>query len=152
MNNNKKAEVGKKEGQNNKMRHQQRTHGTHWTHLSYCSKLAKISTNLDHFDQSLNGSMSSDLFVDTGHSALFSCSITLYYKSSFSIFGLISCVKSVLKRVKDKKIKKFYWSEGMSSVSSVSRAIIITVIRNLLKNNTTNNNNKHNEKEEKVKK
>ena len=33
----------------------------------------------------------------------------------------------MLKKAKDKKIKKFYWSEGMSSVSTVSRGIVKTL-------------------------
>ena len=97
-----------------------------WTYPSYCSKVAKTSTNLRIFQQFLGRGMSSDLFTDTGHPPSFECSTTRYNKSSFSIFGLISCVKSVLKRVKDKTIKKFYLSEGMSTVSTVSRGILKT--------------------------
>jgi hypothetical protein len=113
---------------------------TQWTYPSYCSKFTKMSTNLGLFEQYLKVGVSSDLFADTGHKESISCSTIQYTNPFFSIFGLISCVKSVLNRVKHKTIKKFYWSEGMSTRSSVSSSIII-IIMNLLKNNNKNKNN-----------
>jgi hypothetical protein len=96
------------------------TQWTHWTYPSYCPKFAKLSTNLPIFKQFLDGGMSSVCRKVTGHPPSFECSKTLYNNSVFSSFRIISCVKSVLKKAKDKKIKKFYWSEGMSTMSSVS--------------------------------
>jgi len=64
-----------------------------------------MSTNLGHFEQYLNGSVSSDPFADTGHGWSISYSTLQYTNSFFIIFESISCVKSVLKRVKDKTIK-----------------------------------------------
>jgi hypothetical protein len=97
------------------------TQWTHWTYPSYCSKFAKSSTNLLIFEQFLSGGgMSSVCRKVTGHPPSFECSKTLYNNSVFSSLRIISCVKSVLKKAKDKKIKKFYWSEGMSTMSSVS--------------------------------
>jgi hypothetical protein len=98
-----------------------------------------MSTNLGLFEQYLMVGVSSDLFADTGHRGSISCSTIQYTNPFFSIFGLISCVKSVLKKVKDKTIKKFYWSEGMSTRSNVSSSIII--VMNLLKNNNKNKSN-----------
>ena len=118
------------------------TQWTHWTYPSYCSKLAKISTNFCHFEQYLEGGVSSDLFTDTGHRGSISCSTIQYTNPFFSIFEPISCVKSVLKRVKDKTIKKFYWSEGMSTVSSVSINILFKIM------NFYKNSNNNSEKEE----
>jgi hypothetical protein len=96
--------------------------------------------------------MSSDLSTDTGHPPFLECSQNQYNNSVFAIFGLISCVKSVLKKTKDKKIKKFYWSEGMSTMSSVSSILknrfsklfmnSITVMNNFYKNNRNNNHGK----------
>jgi hypothetical protein len=93
---------------------------TQWTYPSYSSKFAKSSTSLLIFEQFLSWGMSSDLSTDTGHPYSFECSKSRYNNSKFSIFWLILCVKLVLKEVKDKIIKKFYLSEGMSTMSSVS--------------------------------
>ena len=120
----------------------ERTHWTQWTYPSYCSKFTKLSTNLHYFKQFLSRGMSSVCRKVTGHPPSFECSKTPYNKSSFSILGLISCVKSVLKKAKDKKIKKFYWSEGMSSVSTVSRGIV-KPLKSTYNDKKTNTSNVH---------
>lgn len=125
------------------------TQWTHWTYPSYCSKLAKISTNFCHFEQYLEGGVSSDLFTDTGHRGSISCSTIQYTNPFFSIFEPISCVKSVLKRVKDKTIKKFYWSEGMSTRSSVSINIIFKIMNFYKNSNNKRKNNNYNDVKEK---
>ena len=101
----------------------ERTKWTHWTYLSYCSKFAKLSTNLRFFDQFLSRCMSSDLSTDTGHPSLFECSTIQYNNSFFNILEPISCVKSVLKSVKVRKIKKFYLNEDVSTVSIVTSKV-----------------------------
>lgn len=60
--------------------------------------------------------------ADNGHRANIICSLLLH-NSVFSIFSLISCVKYVLTIIQNKKIKKFYQSAGMSTVSTLSRII-----------------------------
>lgn len=101
----------------------ERTKRTQWTPLHTAKKIVKSSTILAEKSTFGNRRVSSGLFVDSGHKVYVKCSLNLYNNPLFGIFNSFSCLKSILKTREDKKIKKFYWSGGMSTLSSVSAVI-----------------------------
>ncbi len=136
---------------NNQNQEWTRTRWTHWTPLHTEKKLAKSRTKLTKKWYYFEGGMSSDLFTDTGLCRLFQCSTTLDNNSILCIFRTISCVKSVLKTGQDKKIKKFFQCEGVSTLSSMSVIIFELIVMSIIKHNNyyfIKNNNLNNVPEE----